>query len=271
MSFSLHTAPGGPEYLTSGLFDGARHCFSTRNGGVSAGALESLNLGIHRGDRPGNVLKNYRLLGKAVGFAPNQLVFTRQIHADIVRRVGRADRGQGLFFPAGADCDALITDEPGTALTVFSADCTPILLFDPVRGAIGAVHSGWRGTALGIAGKTVAAMERAYGCRPEDIRAAVGPCISACCFETRQEVPQAMEAALGALALPAIRQTDPEHYHVDLKLLNCVWLELAGVRLIDVSPQCTCCEPERFWSHRRTGQQRGSMAAVICLDRRDAL
>ena len=254
----------GPEYLTSDLLAQTPHCFSTRFGGVSDGALSSLNLGVHRGDRFRNVWENYRRLGEAVGFSPKHTVFTKQVHSDIVRRVGCAERGQGLILPVPEDCDGLITDEPEVALTVFSADCTPILLFDPVRNAIGAVHAGWRGTAAGIVRVAVEKMQREFGCMPEHIRAAIGPCISQCCFQTDTDVPDAMRAALGAEAEASL-QRDGDKYYVNLKTLNACWLRRSGVEKIDISTDCTACQPERFWSHRRVGNRRGSLAAVIML------
>lgn len=255
---------GNLEYLTADALEGSVHCFSTRRGGVSEGHLASLNLGVHRGDAPENVYENYRILGEAVGFAPENTVFTKQEHTDLVRCVGRANCGEGLLREQTQVCDAQITDEPETALVAFTADCTPILLFDPVRRAIGAVHAGWRGTALGIAARTVEAMERTYGCRPENIRAAIGPCIGACCFETDADVPEAMQKALGAEAERCITKHG-EKYFVDNRALNRIWLARAGVRTIDVSEACTMCEPERFWSHRVTRGQRGSLAAIIML------
>lgn len=252
-----------PEYLTSTLLSGVAHCFSARGGGVSTGHLASLNLGIHRGDLRENVLENYRILGSAVGFTPEQTVFTHQRHTDVVVRVGAKDRTHGLFSEVTEERDGLITNEPGVALTVFSADCTPILLHDPVQGAVGAVHAGWRGTAAGIVLRCVEAMTRSFGTNPADLRAAIGPCIGPCCFETDRDVPDAMRAALGSLADDAIRDDGNGKYHVDLKRLNETWLRQAGVREIDVCPECTACQPDRFWSHRRVGDARGSLAAVI--------
>ncbi len=255
---------GALEYLTAPLLEGTAHCFSTRFGGVSEGHLASLNLGVHRGDRPENVLENYRILGDAVGFSPENTVFTKQIHSDRIERVGRNDRGRGLCFPVPEDCDGLVTDEPEVALTVFSADCTPILLFDPVKKAIGAVHAGWRGTAAGIAGKAVEKMVQEFGCEPKNIRAAIGPCISQCCFETDEDVPNAMLASFGREAWECI-QTKGEKYYVNLKGLNTLSLRRAGVEGIDIAQACTACQPERFWSHRRVGNARGSLAAVIMI------
>ena len=143
----FHTIKQGPlEYLTADALTGSIHCFSTRFGGVSEGALSSLNLGTHRGDKPENVRENYRILGAAAGFSPEETVFTRQEHTDLLLRVGEQDCGTGLEREQTAVCDGILTDEPGVALVCFGADCTTLLLFDPVRQAIAAVHAGWRGS-----------------------------------------------------------------------------------------------------------------------------
>lgn len=255
---------GTLEYLTSDTLRGSAHGFSTRLGGVSEGALASLNLGTHRGDKPENVWENYRILGRAIGFSPEQTVFTRQEHTDRLLVVGKADCGTGLLREQQTVCDGILTDEPEVALVCFGADCATVLLYDPVRQAIAAVHAGWRGMAQGIVYKAVMRMQQEFGCAPEHVRAAIGPCISRCCFEVGAEVPQAMREALGPAAEAAIVPCG-EKYHVDLKSLGALWLQRAGVRQIDVCPACTMCQPERFWSHRITGAARGSQAAIIKL------
>lgn len=260
---------GKLEYLISTEI-AVPHCFTTRYGGVSEGYLSSLNLGTGRGDSRENVLENYRILGEAVGFRPEDTVFTRQVHEDCVVCVDRTECGIGLFRPLEErKRDGLVTGDPGVALAAFSADCTPILLHDPVKNVVAAVHSGWRGTAAGIALRAVETMAREYGSEPSDICAAIGPCISSCCFETHREVPDAMLAALGVDAVPAIAPIPdcPGKYRVDLKQINQIWLQRGGVTNIDVCQDCTACQPERFWSHRRTGGERGSLAAIIMLPR----
>ena len=237
------------------------HCFTTRLGGVSTGVLSSLNLGNHRGDSAENVEENYRILGKAVGFVPEQLVLTRQIHSNIVRHVTNRDAA-GLDHRDYPECDALITNTPDVGLVIFTADCTPILLHDPVTGAVGAAHAGWKGTAQGIAQKTVEAMITAFGCDPRNIRAAIGPNIAQCCFQTDRDVPDAMTDALGDAALPFIRQAG-EKYYVNLKEINALFLRRAGVRHIEISGACTFCQHDRFWSHRYTRGERGSQGAII--------
>ena len=238
----------------------APHCFTTRLGGVCTGYAESLNLAVSR-DTLEHVTENYRRLGAILGFGIEDLVLTCQVHGDTVRKVTRADHN-GLKNKDYPPCDALITNDPGTALVVFTADCTPILLHDPVTGAVGAIHAGWRGTAADIAGKTVAAMAAEFGCDPKNIRAAIGPNIGPCCFETDGDVPRAMEDALGEAAGPHIRQVG-EKYFLDLKAINALFLRNRGVGHIEVSTDCTMCQPDRFWSHRYTRGNRGSQGAII--------
>lgn len=252
---------GKLEYLTAEAL-AVPHGFTTRLGGVSQGHLAAMNIGLRQGDEPARVRENYRLLGGAIGFDPDQLAAARQIHSDIVLQVGRQQWGTALKEDASAQGDALITNEPGTALVVYTADCTPILLWDPVTGAVGAVHAGWRGTVADIAGKTVEAMVSCFGCDPKNIRAAIGPNIGPCCFETDRDVPDALIAALGGDALPYIRQAG-DKYYVNLKEGNAQFLRRRGVERIEISTACTACDPERFWSHRKTGGRRGSQGAII--------
>ncbi len=254
------TKIGTLEYLTAqGI--GVSHCFTTRLGGVSQGYLDSLNIGMNRGDEPENVAENFAILGRAIGFAPEDLVLTHQIHTDRVRRVTKADH-RGLDHRDYPECDGLVTNDPGTALVIFTADCTPILLHDPVTGAVGACHAGWRSTAMDIAGKTVRAMAEAFGCDAKNIRAAIGPNLDACCFQTDADVPQAMLATFGREAEKWIRPAE-DKYYVNLKEINALALGRAGVEHIEISPECTMCRHDRYWSHRYTKGIRGSQGALI--------
>ena len=238
------------------------HGFTTRLGGVSTGYLASMNIGLHRGDDRNRVEENYRILSRAMGFDPEKLVLTKQIHSDIIRTVGREHWGQYLVEGASPVCDALITNDPGTVLTIFTADCTPILLQDPITGAVGAVHAGWRGTAMDIAGKTVARMVAEFGCDPKNIRAAIGPNIGPCCFQTDGEVPRALLQTYGTAAASFIGEKDGKFYP-DLKQINALSLKNAGVARIEISQDCTMCQHEKYWSHRYTRGQRGSQGAMI--------
>lgn len=237
------------------------HCFTTRYGGVSTGDQASLNLAVGRGDSAENVEANFRILGKALGFDPEKIVTTLQTHSDIVRVVSRKDCN-GFLHRNYPECDGLVTDDPGVTLVVFTADCTPLLFHDPVTGAVGAAHAGWRGTALGIGERVVETMVKSFGCDPKNIRAAIGPNIAQCHFETDRDVPDAMFAAFGEEVNAFIEQRG-EKYFLDLKAINAFVLRRAGVEQIEISDACTCCESHRFWSHRVTKGKRGSQGAVI--------
>ena len=237
------------------------HCFTTRLGGVSTGTQSSLNLAIGRGDSPENVRQNLGILTGALGMDLEKLVLTRQTHSDIVRVVTEADCN-GPFHRDYPECDALVTNTPGICLLVFTADCTPLLFHDPVTGAVGAAHAGWRGTVQAIGAKTVEAMVKNFGAKPEDIRAAIGPNIGFCHFETDADVPEAVREAFGSEAEQYICQKG-EKYFLDLKAINAMVLRRAGVRHIEISDACTMCSPDVFWSHRVTRGERGSQGAII--------
>ena len=252
---------GQPELLTAPNLSAA-HCFTTRHGGVSTGALASMNLGAGRGDSPENIRENYRRICAFLGISPENLALTHQNHGDTVRLITQADITGSLDHHDYPVCDGLITNTPGVALVVFTADCTPILLCDRRTGAVGAVHAGWRGTANGIVGKAVEQMIAAFGTRPEDVSAAIGPNIAQCCFQTDEDVPAAMLQTFGQRALAHIRREN-EKYYVNLKALNALHLQDAGVEDIAICQDCTACQPDRFWSHRIHGASRGAQGAII--------
>ena len=267
MPFETHEQ-NGLVFLTSPLLSRVRHGFSTRQGGVSAAPWDSLNLGVGRGDDPAAVAENYRRFCGTVGVDEHRAVLSKQVHETTVRVCTVADAGKGLGSLRDYTADALITNQPDLPLVVFSADCGIILLYDPVQRAVGAVHAGWRGCAAGILEKTVAAMTAEYGTKPENMLAAIGPCIGQCCFETDGDVPAAMEAALGNDASPCVERRGAK-YHVDLAGLNRQWLLRSGLTPdhIDTCGLCTACRPDLFWSHRKMGEARGAQIAMISLSK----
>lgn len=262
MSITMNTVDG-ITVLSSCLLEGTpgiAHGFSTRVGGVSAPPFDALNLSFNRGDEADRVAENFRRFCTAIGTDHTRQAANKQIHTDVVRRV----TAEGLLprsEPYAAD--GLVTDVPGICLTVFTADCVPVLLCDPHRRCVAAIHSGWRSTALCIAQRGVESMINHYGCRPEHIRAAIGPSIGPCCFETDRDVPDAMPR----WAAPHITPLGNERFRVDLKAIIRRTLERSGVlpEHIDVSDHCTACRPDLYWSHRILGPARGSMAAMIQL------
>ena len=262
MAFETHEQ-NGVVFLTSSLLP-VPHAFSTRLGGVSPAPWDSLNLRPGMGDGEAALRENYRRFCACAGVDMNRLVLSRQVHETTVRLCTSGDAGKGLDRERDYTADGLITSEENLPLAVFSADCGVILLHDPVTGAVGGVHAGWRGCAGGIVEKTVRELARLYGAKPERLRAALGPCIGQCCFESDEDVPAAMRETLGREAEPYLEKRGPK-WHVDLEGLNRRWLLRAGVlpENIEASGLCTACRRDLFWSHRKLGEARGVQCAAI--------
>lgn len=243
-----------------------RHAFTTRNGGVSKGFLSSMNMSFGRGDEIEAVKENYRRICEAVGISTSELVLSCQTHTDNVIGVTKEDCTTGFDKPSFSDVDGLITDCEGVALVTQYADCTPLLFCDPVRRVVANSHSGWRGTAKMIGAVTVEKMVKDYGCKRENIIAAIGPCICKNCYEVDDPVFEQfsdMPIDLGGVFTPVTEN----HYLLDLRLANKKILMLAGIREdnIDIADLCTCCESQELFSHRAMGNNRGNLAAIIAL------
>ena len=270
MAFTEHNKNGLIYDTADGLstVGGIRHAFTTRLGGVSPAPYDSLNFFERNGDSLGNVQKNCALLGAAAGLDMSRAVGNRQVHGDAVRRITEADAGRLAWDARPYDADALITDVPNLPLVAYSADCCTVLLCDGGGRCVGAVHAGWKGTALGIVRRAVEAMAQTFGVQPSRMRAALGPAIGACCFETDRDVPDALRAALGAEAEAYITENGGGKYHVDLTQINRLWLLKSGLDAdaVEVHPDCTMCHRDRYWSHRLLGTRRGGQIAVIALE-----
>ena len=243
---------------------GAKHAFTTRYGGVSSGAYSSFNLRENCPDAQENVRQNYAIFCRVFELDSNSLVFSHQVHLDNIK-VCSKDDAHTLFTPVPYDADGLITNKPGVPLLVFSADCATILLHDPVENAIGAVHAGWRGTVQGIICRAVEKMAAEYGCKPENINAAIGPCISKCCYEVGTEVYAAARNIIGADADLYMDKLGGGKFMADIKGINAHLLRSAGVKNIAVSNECTMCLYDKYWSHRYTNGVRGTQCAFITL------
>jgi len=250
--------------------DGIVHAFSTRQGGVSRPPFDTLNLGQSVGDDSAAVEQNRRRLFGAFGIDAARVVRAWQAHGDGVLRVDAGLTGRpgfpGCLLDERAKFDALITRLPGLALVVTTADCLPILIHDPIRAAVAAVHAGWRGTAKRIAARALGAMREAYGTDPADCRAAIGPGIRGCCFEVDAAVTDSMAAALPNWEKHA-RANRSGHWLLDLAEVNRAILEAAGVRAdcIEDVGLCTSCRNALFFSHRAEKGRTGRMMNFILL------
>lgn len=253
--FRLLTAPNGVAYVVCPEL-GAPHGFSTRVGGVSAGPFDSLNLGAACGDQEASVVENRSRWHAALGFA-QPVSSLHQIHGAVVHALGAPGTD-------GLKGDALVSDRPGKAVGVYTADCTPILLHDPVSGAVGAVHAGWRGTVEHVVVAAVEALVKNFGADPWKVRAAIGPAIGPCCFEVGLEVVEAARNHAWPNWEMAIVPRTPRP-HFDLFEANRAQLQSAGLspERIFISRLCTHCRGDLFYSWRRDQARTGRLQAAI--------
>ena len=263
----------GVPYLSYPLLEGTgavKHGFSTKLGGVSTGSCATMNISTTRGDDPEAVAENRRRIGAAIGVQPEDMTYTHQTHTTNVRRVTREDEGKGVIRERDyRNVDGLITDVPGITLVTFYADCVPLYLVDPVHHAIGLSHSGWRGTVRRMGQVTMDAMKEAFGTRPEDVTACIGPSICRDCFEVGEEVAEAFADAFDPKYRDALYRANakPGKYQLDLWKANEIIFQEAGVpkEQIHTTNICTMCNSDYLFSHRRVGEERGNLAAFLSI------
>lgn len=238
-----------------------RHGVFTRSGGVSRAPWASLNLGGNVGDDAAAVRRNHELMYTALGVDDARACSVWQVHGIDVVLVNGTVRGRRWL----ARADAMVTDKLDTPLSMRFADCTPILFHDPVRGVIGMAHAGWRGTVQGMAANTVRVMQRAYGCQPADIQAAIGPSIGPDRYQVGEEVVAAVQAYFGTTDGLIRRDPGDGSAYFDLWAANRLDLERAGVEQIDIAGICTAERTDEFFSHRAEQGRTGRFGAVLTL------
>lgn len=232
---------GGLAWLEAGTFAaaGVPHAFGTRRGSA-------------------------REVQAALGLGGRPLVSVRQVHGDrlvVVHEPGEAKAA------ARTEADGLLTASPGVALVVWTADCLPILFFDPRQEAVAAVHSGWRGTALRIAGRAVRRMAEEFGSAPGDLLVALGPSIGPCCYEVDAPVLTRLAAAYPGAMGTFLTPASEARALLDLRAAVQWDLKETGVPAenVTVVDECTACQGEWFFSYRRDGPGGGRLAALIGL------
>ena len=244
--------------------------FSTRLGGASKGRFATMNFSYSRKDDPADVLENFTRMADTLGVERDRMVVSYQTHTTNVRRVTREDEGKGVIRERDyRNVDGLITDIPGITLVTFYADCVPLYLVDPVHHAIGLSHSGWRGTVRRMGQVTMDAMKEAFGTRPEDVTACIGPSICRDCFEVGEEVAEAFADAFDPKYRDALYRANakPGKYQLDLWKANEIIFQEAGVpkEQIHTTNICTMCNSDYLFSHRRVGEERGNLAAFLSI------
>lgn len=230
--------------------------FTTRHGGVSKPPYTDANLAFHVGDDPIDVLNNHDLLASQLGYNRHSLIHMRQIHSDKITIIDDT-----FNFDTPPECDALITNIPNIPLMVMSADCTGILLYDPVQKAIGAVHAGRAGAVAEILPKTILAMEQHFGSHRENMHIVLGPSIHGCCYEVNEAIASECETKGYDSAL----KRENEKVFLDVNTILMMQLNHIGIEKVEVIEECTACHHDRYFSYRADQQHTGRIAGVIIL------
>lgn len=234
-----------------------RHAFFTRKGGISRGIYTSLNCGFSSEDDPDAVRTNRARALQALGLPPAHLHTGKQVHGTNVITADEPWPG-----PPRVMADAVVTRQPGLVVAVLTADCAPVLLADPEAGVVGAVHAGWRGALAGVMEAALEAMA-ALGARPDTISAAVGPCIAQASYQVGPEYRDEFLTADPANQVFFTAADRDGRSHFDLKGYATQRLERAGVGGIEVLPEDTAADTDRFFSNRRTQQQGGGRFGLL--------
>lgn len=251
------------ELQTEGLTVG----FSTRASGLSSQAYSSLNLGLHVHDDPKTVIKNREILAEKTRFPLNSWVFAEQIHSSHIEKISKYDCGKGMtsYKDGISNCDGVYTSEKGIMLSLCFADCVPLFFVAPKKSMIGLAHAGWKGTVSNIGGKMVEKWMNEEGIQPSEIMAAIGPSIEDCCYIVDDRVISAInQDILKKYPLPYNKISEGQ-YRLDLKQLNKILLINSGLKEENIftSQQCTSCEKDLFFSHRRDDGKTGRMLSFI--------
>ncbi len=267
---------GDTNYASSPIMesvDFVSHGFLSRLGGVSKPPFSSLNFDVRDGDDFENVKHNKSVVGKLFGFDAERLLTINQVHGNDVLIIDTA--AHDIFNLSKTSADAIITNQPCLAIGVLTADCVPILLIDPDKKIIGAVHAGWRGTVKAIVQKAIETMVKHFGCDEKTILSAIGPSIGPCCYK----VDDAVVEEFGERFLDYKNFITPLHpplskegwgdfaWRLDLKKANFAQMLNMGLleKNISVEDFCTSCRNDLFFSYRKDGKITGRQLNFIML------
>ena len=249
--------------------------FTSREGGVGKAPYDSFNCAFHVGDDPDDVISNRRILAESLGFQLQDWTCGEQTHGVNIGVIDHRDRGRGSLdrVSAFADTDGLLTQVPGVFLTSFYADCVPLYFYDPVQTVVGLAHAGWKGTVAQIAAAMVDKMHDVYGTRPQDILAAIGPSIGACCYEVNDHVMRHVYMLEGeddtghpfSESVYRASEANADKRLLNLKELNQRIMIKAGIlpTHIECTTWCTSCNPDLFFSYRKENGITGRMTSWI--------
>lgn len=245
------------------------HAFSTKFGGISKNKFNSMNLSFKMGDQYENVLKNFDIFCKSIGFEKKNLVIADQTHSNNVKIVTNNDTvGNNLDSKRIKNTDGLITNQTGIVLMTSHADCNSLFFIDIKNKIIGLAHAGWRGTVSKIAEKMALSFIKKFNTNPENLICCMGPAIQKCCFKIHNDIlPEFLKIDLPNIKDFIVKNAQNDSFNVDLLGINKqILINLnIPVKNIHISDLCTKCHSELFYSHRASGLKRGSMAAFLSL------
>ena len=252
---------GGIRYFEFEIFAGkVTQAIFSRRGGVSPTPWASLNMGGTVGDDPDNVKENKRRALETLGVGTTSIFDVWQVHGT---KIVKATRPRDLQKPH-AHADAIITNTIGITLMMRFADCVPIFFVDPIRKAIGLAHAGWQGTVNGIIRTTVAAMRAAFGSKPEDIIAGIGPSIGPDHYQIGEELAGKVRLVFGENENSVLSTLNGNTYF-NLWAANQLQLISCGIREIEVCRICTACHLDDWYSHRAEKGKTGRFGAILSL------
>lgn len=237
-----------------------RHAITTRDGGVSVGGYDSLNLGFHVGDEADAVRENRRRVAHELGFDEHDLICAQQVHGARCQSVTPEDRRRGAYNWDSAlpNTDAIICEFSDTPVMILVADCAPILIVDAAHEVLAVVHAGWRGAVAGVAGNAVKLMIENYGSQQPDLRVGIGPCLCVECLEIGEEV------AAGIQSTFIVRREDWPRPHLDLRamIVNDLTRRKVLSSHIEAWTDCPRCENSKYFSHRAQNGAAGRFGLI---------
>lgn len=240
----------GYEFNNFKKYKELKHLVTDRLDGHSKEPFDSLNVGLHVTDNKSTVLKNRQEISKYIGYDIKDFVFMEQVHGSNIRIIKKDNKGKGStsLETAVKNTDAMITNEKGIVLSVFVADCIPIIIYDPHKQILAVVHGGWRGLTKNVIGKTIDLMNEKFGSIAEELIVGIGPTICEKCCEIGNEVVNIINTKFPKLAKRVIKKRNGKMY-IDMKIAK-LQLEEKGVRDIEIADICTY-ENKKFYSYRR--------------------
>lgn len=254
------------EYYISDLFpSNVKHAFTTRKGGSAPEPLDAFSMGTAQYKEHLSYIQNNRMLiCNELGINFENLSMTEQRHTDNIVLLESPDqRDQNNYLSV---TDGVIINKKHIPAMLFFADCIPVMIYDTKKEVLAMVHAGWKGTAQHIAQKAAQRLISEFGCKPENMVAAIGAGIDFCCFEVSKDVAEALlESIPSEFVSDKVINNNKEKPFINLKEINAIQLRVLGIEKIDIMQNCTCCQPDIFFSHRMTGGETGRHSMVAQL------